>query len=59
MKKFFSERGQGLVEYSLILILIAIVVVIALGALGTTTSTMFQTINDSLPGGSTYLMNFI
>ena len=43
-----SERGQGLVEYSLILILVAIVVVIAVTALGTKTSAMFSTINNGL-----------
>lgn len=46
MKKLYSERGQGLVEYALILILIAIVVIIAVTALGSTTGSMFSDVSD-------------
>ena len=42
MKMFSSERGQGLVEYVLILILIAIVVILAMTALGLTVESMFS-----------------
>ena len=43
-----SERGQGLVEYALILIFVAIVVIIAVTALGEKTSAMFSTIDSGL-----------
>ncbi len=41
-----QEEGQGLVEYGLILILVAIVVVIILTALGTQVSNAFSRIVD-------------
>jgi pilus assembly protein Flp/PilA len=43
-----SEKGQGLVEYALLLVLIAIVVIAMLRALGGTTCNVFTTINSSL-----------
>lgn len=43
-----KEKGQGLVEYALILVLIAIVVIAALSALGPTISGIFEKINASL-----------
>ena len=43
-----KERGQGLVEYALILVLIAIVVIAAVTALGGQVDTIFQTITDDL-----------
>lgn len=48
MKRFLPERGQGLVEYALILLLVAIVVIIGVTALGTKTSTMFSDIGDKI-----------
>ena len=42
------EEGQGLVEYALILVLIAIVVIVILGVLGTQVSNIFSTIADAL-----------
>ena len=42
------EEGQGLVEYALILVLIAIVVIIILGILGTQVSNVFSRISSSL-----------
>ena len=47
---FGSERGQGLAEYALILVLVAIVAIVALALLGTQISTIFQQISDSLSG---------
>ncbi len=44
------EKGQGLVEYALILVLIAIVVVGILTLLGTQVSTVFSTIVSALGG---------
>ena len=43
-----KERGQGLVEYALILVLVAVVVIAALTLLGPTISNIFGTINASL-----------
>ena len=49
MKSLFrSISGQGLVEYALILVLIAIVVMVAVRTLGRTTSTVFQDVNTNL-----------
>jgi len=45
-KKF--EKGQGLVEYALILVLIAIVVIAALVILGPTISNVFNKISNNL-----------
>ena len=49
MKKFFAkmsdEKGQGLVEYSLILVLISVVCVVALGVLGVSVNSVFTAIN--------------
>ncbi len=43
-----KEKGQGLVEYALILALIAIVVIAAVTLLGTSVDAIFTTINSSL-----------
>ncbi len=45
-----KERGQGLVEYALILVLVAIVVIAALMILGPIIGNTFSTINNSLQG---------
>ncbi len=45
-----KERGQGLVEYALILVLVAIVVIAALMILGPIIGNTFSTINGSLSG---------
>ena len=42
------EQGQGLVEYALILVLVAIVVISALMLLGPVIGNTFSTINKSL-----------
>lgn len=44
-----TEQGQGLVEYSLLLILIAMVVIIALTFLGTSLSTLYSEIVEAVP----------
>jgi pilus assembly protein Flp/PilA len=46
----WSPRGQGLVEYSLIIVLVAIVVIAALMILGPVVGNTFSTINNSLAG---------
>jgi pilus assembly protein Flp/PilA len=43
-----KEKGQGLVEYALILVLIAVVVIIVLTALGVKINGIFQKINTGL-----------
>jgi len=45
-----KEKGQGLVEYALILVLIAIVVIIALTALGGSVGNIFNEITTNLGG---------
>ncbi len=44
-----DENGQGMVEYGLILGLIALAAVVAVTALGPKISAMFQNANDKLP----------
>ena len=46
--KRFSEDGQGLVEYALILVLVAIVVIAVLFLLGPTVGNIFSEINSNL-----------
>ena len=43
-----KEKGQGLVEYALILVLVAIVVIAVLMLLGPIIGNVFSTINGSL-----------
>lgn len=43
-----GARGQGLVEYALILMLVALVVVFAVRTLGTTANSNYENINSSL-----------
>lgn len=45
-----KEKGQGLVEYALILVLVAIVVIAALMLLGPMIGNVFSKINSSLSG---------
>ena len=49
LRNFFArEEGQGLVEYALILVLIAIVVIGVLTVLGGKVSSVFEKINGSM-----------
>ena len=43
-----KEKGQGLVEYALILVLVAIVVIAVLALLGPAISDVFQQVIDAL-----------
>lgn len=45
-----NEKGQGLVEYALILVLVAIVVIAAMMILGPTVGNVFNDVNSSLEG---------
>ena len=47
-KWFKDEEGQGMVEYGLIIGLIAVVVTVALVALGPKIRDMFQDVNDTI-----------
>ena len=47
-KWFKDEEGQGMVEYGLIIGLIAVVVIVALVALGPKVRDMFDQVNDEL-----------
>jgi len=50
MKFAPKEKGQGLVEYALILVLVAIVVILVLGALGQEVGGIFNNIRGELEG---------
>jgi pilus assembly protein Flp/PilA len=43
-----KEKGQGLIEYALILVLIAVVVIVVLTALGPKIGGIFSSISTSL-----------
>jgi pilus assembly protein Flp/PilA len=43
-----QEEGQGLVEYALILVLVAIVVIVVLSLVGGAVTNVFQNIFDAL-----------
>jgi len=45
-----KEKGQGLVEYALILVLVAVVVIAVLMLLGPMIGNVFSTINSALEG---------
>ncbi len=47
-KWFRSKKGQGMVEYALILVLIAIVSIAIMGGLGKQINTTFVNVNSSL-----------
>jgi pilus assembly protein Flp/PilA len=44
-----KEKGQGLVEYAMILSFVAIVVIAIVRLIGPRVGTIFSTINSSLP----------
>jgi Flp pilus assembly pilin Flp len=54
LRKFFkkiignNERGQTLVEYGLILVLVAVVVIVMLTSLGQTANNTYSVINNAL-----------
>lgn len=47
---YFYEKGQGLVEYALIIVLIAMVVIIAMTFLAPTIGNVFTEIGNTLDG---------
>jgi len=44
-----QEKGQGLVEYAIILVFVAIVVIVIMRMLGPKVGNVFSTINESIP----------
>lgn len=40
---FFNQRGQGFIEYGMLIVLIAVIVMIVLGVLGTASATSLAT----------------
>ena len=53
MRRFCTnEEGQGMVEYGLIIALVAVVVIIGLTALGTKANSLFSGLGDKLTLGS-------
>ena len=45
-----SERGAALVEYALLVALIAVVCIVAIGIIGTRASNTFSSVGSKLPG---------
>ena len=53
MKHFWmNEEGQGMVEYGLIIALVAVVVIVGLTALGGKANSLFSGVSDKLSLGS-------
>ena len=49
LKKFLKdESGQGMVEYALIIALIAVVVIATVAAIGTAINNKFESVNEKL-----------
>lgn len=44
-----EEKGQGLVEYAILIAFVAVVVFAVVGFLGVRTGNIFSTVNSSLP----------
>ena len=51
-KQISQEDGQGLVEYALLLVLVAIVAFVILSILGTQVATVFANVGEVIDGGS-------
>jgi len=50
MLSAIDEKGQGLVEYAIILAFVAIIVIAVLRLLGPTIGNTFSSVNNSIPG---------
>ncbi len=50
MQFYKIERGQGMVEYSLLIVLLALVVIVAIAFMGTSLSELYSTITSSVQG---------
>jgi Flp pilus assembly pilin Flp len=51
MNSLSNQRGQGVVEYALILLLIAITVVVALSVMGVSLEEVYTSVQSALAGG--------
>lgn len=49
LRLWHSDRGASMVEYGLLVALIAVVVIVALGPLGEAIRDMFSGVTDELP----------
>jgi pilus assembly protein Flp/PilA len=45
-----NERGQGMVEYALLIVLLAVVVLFMIAAMGDVVTNMYQSIHDGFAG---------
>ena len=53
MKRFIKdEAGQGMVEYGLIIALVAVVVIVGISMIGTSANSLFQGVSGNLSSGS-------
>lgn len=50
--RFAEDRGASLVEYALLLVLIAVVAIAIMTAVGNNTADTFSAVNSSLEGAS-------
>jgi pilus assembly protein Flp/PilA len=50
MLVYNREKGQGLVEYALIMIMVAMVVIVVLALLGPAIANAYQNVIEQLPG---------
>jgi pilus assembly protein Flp/PilA len=57
MRHLFREKGQGLVEYALILVLVAVLVIAILMVLGPEISNLFSRVTTALMGGGGVITN--
>ncbi len=52
MRFWIDEKGQGVVEYALIIVFISVAVLVALRLLGGNASNLFSDVGDKLTVGS-------
>ena len=55
----YADRGQGLVEYALILVFVAVIVLVALQVLGPTVGNMFTNVNTELERVTSFFLQVI
>lgn len=49
MKKNRTERAQGLVEYAVIILLVALVVILVVAFFGSSVGDLFSTVTNAIP----------
>lgn len=49
MEKYKSEHAQGLVEYAIIILLVALVVILVVTLFGISVGDLFSTVNNAIP----------